>query len=99
MSPLLTAEPGTVAELHSFAREFKQRRARLGCTQTEVGRALGRLFGHATSQATVCRFEGLNMRVHNMCRLRAEMLTNRLNRSNTISKKVLVLPCFLSCHV
>ena len=38
LSPLLTAEPGTVAELHSFAREFKQRRARLGCTQTEVGR-------------------------------------------------------------
>ena len=75
MSPLLTAEPGTVAELHSFAREFKQRRARLGCTQTEVGRALGRLFGHATSQATVCRFEGLNMRVHNMCRLRAVVLT------------------------
>ena len=93
-SPLLTAEPGTVAELHSFAREFKQRRARLGCTQTEVGRLYYTVLhctvctGGAGAGATVwaCHLPGHCLQVRGPqhegaqhVQAQAVMLTNRID--------------------
>ncbi|KAA0197780.1 POU domain protein [Fasciolopsis buskii] len=59
----------TLDELRNFACKFKQRRMKLGVTQAEVGRALGRMqlgqFG-CLSQSTICRFESLTLSHNNM---------------------------------
>ncbi|THD26252.1 POU domain protein [Fasciola hepatica] len=59
----------TLEELRHFACMFKQRRMKLGVTQAEVGRALGRMqlgqFG-CLSQSTICRFESLTLSHNNM---------------------------------
>ena len=60
-------------ELEFFAEKFKQRRIKLGVTQSDVGQALGKLkipgVG-SLSQSTICRFESLTLSHNNMVALR-----------------------------
>ncbi|CAG5111624.1 Oidioi.mRNA.OKI2018_I69.chr2.g5910.t1.cds [Oikopleura dioica] len=68
--------PGTMdeniqlEELDRFAKEFKQKRIKLGFTQGDVGVAMGRLYGSDFSQTTISRFEALNLSFKNMCKLK-----------------------------
>ena len=57
-------------ELEEFAKEFKQRRIKLGYTQGDVGLAMGRMYGNDFSQSTISRFEGLDQSFKNMCKLK-----------------------------
>lgn len=59
----------TSDDLESFAKQFKQRRIKLGFTQADVGLALGTLYGNVFSQTTICRFEALQLSFKNMCKL------------------------------
>merc|ERR1719461_1020242 len=56
-------------DLEAFAKQFKQRRIKLGYTQADVGLALGTLYGNVFSQTTICRFEALQLSFKNMCKL------------------------------
>lgn len=60
----------TSDDLENFAKQFKQRRIKLGYTQAEVGLALGNLYGNVFSQTTICRFEALQLSFKNMCKLK-----------------------------
>jgi len=60
----------TSDDLEVFARQFKQRRIKLGFTQADVGLALGTLYGNVFSQTTICRFEALQLSFKNMCKLK-----------------------------
>ena len=62
--------PPTSDDLEAFAKEFKQRRIKLGFTQADVGLALGTLYGNVFSQTTICRFEALQLSFKNMCKLK-----------------------------
>nr|XP_032800096.1 POU domain, class 3, transcription factor 3-like [Petromyzon marinus] len=73
--PAATSRAGGGAEveleqLEQFARNFKQRRIKLGHTQGDVGVAMGRIHGNAFSQTTISRFEALNLSYRNMARIR-----------------------------
>ncbi|KAM9292281.1 POU domain, class 3, transcription factor 4-like [Gastrophryne carolinensis] len=68
--PASDEETPTSDELEQFARQFKQRRIKLGFTQADVGLALGTLYGNVFSQTTICRFEALQLSFKNMCKLR-----------------------------
>ncbi|ESN99474.1 hypothetical protein HELRODRAFT_66777, partial [Helobdella robusta] len=57
-------------DLEQFAKQFKQRRIKLGYTQADVGLALGTLYGNVFSQTTICRFEALQLSFKNMCKLK-----------------------------
>ncbi|CAJ0954984.1 unnamed protein product, partial [Mesorhabditis belari] len=57
-------------DLEAFAKQFKQRRIKLGYTQADVGLALGTLYGNVFSQTTICRFEALQLSFKNMCKLK-----------------------------
>lgn len=59
----------TSDDLEQFAKQFKQRRIKLGFTQADVGLALGTLYGNVFSQTTICRFEALQLSFKNMCKL------------------------------
>ncbi|CAJ0578066.1 unnamed protein product, partial [Mesorhabditis spiculigera] len=64
------AEPTCSDDLENFAKQFKQRRIKLGYTQADVGIALGTLYGNVFSQTTICRFEALQLSFKNMCKLK-----------------------------
>ena len=68
-SPQLSAI-GFSDDLEAFAKQFKQRRIKLGFTQADVGLALGTLYGNVFSQTTICRFEALQLSFKNMCKLK-----------------------------
>ncbi len=71
--PMSTDEDGNTPssdDLEQFAKEFKQRRIKLGFTQADVGLALGTLYGNVFSQTTICRFEALQLSFKNMCKLK-----------------------------
>lgn len=71
MEPVITQDDTpTSDDLEQFAREFKQRRIKLRFSQTEVGLALGSLYGNVFSQTTICRFEALQLSFKNMCKLK-----------------------------
>ena len=59
-----------VKELEEFAHTFKQRRVKLGYTQTNVGHALGEVHGTDFSQTTICRFENLQLSYKNAQKLK-----------------------------
>ena len=63
-------ETPTSDDLEQFAKQFKQRRIKLGFTQADVGLALGTLYGNVFSQTTICRFEALQLSFKNMCKLK-----------------------------
>ena len=63
-------EAPTSDDLEVFAKQFKQRRIKLGFTQADVGLALGTLYGNVFSQTTICRFEALQLSFKNMCKLK-----------------------------
>ncbi|XP_013785539.1 POU domain, class 3, transcription factor 4-A-like [Limulus polyphemus] len=62
--------PPNSEDLETFAKQFKQRRIKLGFTQSDVGLALGTLYGNVFSQTTICRFEALQLSFKNMCKLK-----------------------------
>jgi len=72
----------TSDDLEQFARQFKQRRIKLGFTQADVGLALGTLYGNVFSQTTICRFEALQLSFKNMCKLKP-LLQNWLDEADT----------------
>ena len=57
-------------ELEAFAERFKQRRIKLGVTQSDVGKALANLklpgVG-ALSQSTICRFGVVSLLKSSLC--------------------------------
>lgn len=57
-------------ELDRFSKELKRRRLELGCTQGDVGVAIGKMYGNDLSQTTISRFEALNLSYKNMCKLK-----------------------------
>ena len=59
-----------VKDLEEFATSFKQRRIKLGYTQTNVGQALAEVQGTDFSQTTICRFENLQLSFKNAQKLR-----------------------------
>ena len=59
-----------VKELEEFAASFKQRRIKLGYTQTNVGQALAEVQGTDFSQTTICRFENLQLSFKNAQKLK-----------------------------
>ncbi|XP_076317434.1 POU domain, class 3, transcription factor 4-like [Tachypleus tridentatus] len=67
---LIETPPPSSDDLESFAKQFKQRRIKLGFTQADVGLALGTLYGNVFSQTTICRFEALQLSFKNMCKLK-----------------------------
>jgi len=62
--------PPSSFDMEQFAKDFKQRRIKLGFTQSDVGLALGGLYGNVFSQTTICRFEALQLSFKNMCKLK-----------------------------
>ncbi|XP_013774748.2 POU domain, class 3, transcription factor 4-like [Limulus polyphemus] len=62
--------PPNSDDLENFAKQFKQKRIKLGFTQADVGLALGTLYGNVFSQTTICRFEALQLSFKNMCKLK-----------------------------
>ena len=64
----------TQQEMEAFAKEFKQKRISFGFTQADVGNELGKLYGNAFSQTTICRFEAMQLSFRNMCKLRPILL-------------------------
>ncbi|NXT70547.1 PO3F4 factor, partial [Chaetops frenatus] len=73
-------------ELEQFAKQFKQRRIKLGFTQADVGLALGTLYGNVFSQTTICRFEALQLSFKNMCKLKP-LLNNSDKRASQGRKR------------
>jgi len=63
-------EVSELEELEQFAKQFKQRRIKLGFTQGDVGIAMGKLYNNDFSQTTISRFEALNLSFKNMCKLK-----------------------------
>ncbi len=74
----------TSDDLESFAKQFKQRRIKLGFTQADVGLALGTLYGNVFSQTTICRFEALQLSFKNMCKLKP-LLSKWLEEADSTS--------------
>ena len=71
-------------DLETFAKQFKQRRIKLGFTQADVGLALGTLYGNVFSQTTICRFEALQLSFKNMCKLKP-LLSKWLEEADSTS--------------
>ncbi|XP_068608830.1 POU domain, class 5, transcription factor 1 [Brachionichthys hirsutus] len=69
-------------DLEQFAKELKHKRITLGFTQSDVGLALGNLYGKMFSQTTICRFEALQLSFKNMCKLKP-LLQRWLNEAET----------------
>ncbi|XP_062510887.1 pituitary-specific positive transcription factor 1-like [Corticium candelabrum] len=65
-----TEKPEELKQLESFANEFKNKRQKLGYTQTHVGHALVAIHGTDFSQTTICRFENLQLSYKNACKLK-----------------------------
>lgn len=63
-------DSGEVKDLEEFAASFKQRRIKLGFTQTNVGQALAEVQGTDFSQTTICRFENLQLSFKNAQKLK-----------------------------
>lgn len=61
---------GLEKEMEELARELRQKRMTLGCSQADVGFAVGALFGKVLSQTTICRFEAQQLSLANMWKLR-----------------------------
>merc|ERR1719150_1448306 len=72
-------------ELEQFAKEFKQRRIKLGYTQGDVGLAMGKMYGNDFSQTTISRFEALNLSFKNMCKLKPLLAKWLDDADNTLS--------------
>lgn len=71
MEPLISQDDTpTSDDLEQFAKEFKLQRIKFGFSQTEVGLALGTMYGNVFSQTTICRFEALQLSFKNMCKLK-----------------------------
>jgi len=85
----------TSDDLEAFARQFKQRRIKLGFTQADVGLALGTLYGNVFSQTTICRFEALQLSFKNMCKLKP-LLARWLDEADATSTDLTSTICALT---
>jgi len=54
----------------TFAKQFKQRRMKLGLSQAEVGLSLGSLYGIFYVRSVICKFENLQLSVNNFHKLK-----------------------------
>jgi class 1 POU domain transcription factor len=72
LQPTQTVDPESpeVKDLEVFATSFKQKRLKLGFTQTQVGQALAEINGTDFSQTTICRFENLQLSFKNAQKLK-----------------------------
>ena len=72
LQPTQTVDPESpeVKTLEEFATSFKQKRLKLGYTQTQVGQALAEINGTDFSQTTICRFENLQLSFKNAQKLK-----------------------------
>ncbi|XP_043105289.1 POU domain, class 2, transcription factor 1a [Puntigrus tetrazona] len=86
---LCVEEASDLEELELFAKNFKQRRIKLGFTQGDVGLAMGKLYGNDFSQTTISRFEALNLSFKNMCKLKP-LLEKWLNDAEHMSADCVV---------
>ncbi|XP_057186638.1 POU domain, class 2, transcription factor 1a isoform X2 [Triplophysa rosa] len=82
-------EASDLEELEQFAKNFKQRRIKLGFTQGDVGLAMGKLYGNDFSQTTISRFEALNLSFKNMCKLKP-LLEKWLNDAENMTSECAV---------
>lgn len=82
ISQWLQEKGPTYAELQEFAKHFEERRIALGFSQKNVGQSLGKLYGNALSQTTICRFEMLRLSYKKMCKL-LPLLTSWLETVGT----------------
>ncbi|XP_073722425.1 POU domain, class 2, transcription factor 1a isoform X2 [Misgurnus anguillicaudatus] len=82
-------EASDLEELEQFAKNFKQRRIKLGFTQGDVGLAMGKLYGNDFSQTTISRFEALNLSFKNMCKLKP-LLEKWLNDAENMTADCVV---------
>ncbi|XP_017557321.1 POU domain, class 2, transcription factor 1a isoform X1 [Pygocentrus nattereri] len=85
----LVEEASDLEELEQFAKNFKQRRIKLGFTQGDVGLAMGKLYGNDFSQTTISRFEALNLSFKNMCKLKP-LLEKWLNDAENMTSDAAV---------
>lgn len=53
-------------EMEQLAKELREKRLTLGYSQTDVGVAVGAMFGEALSQTTICRFESQQLSLAKM---------------------------------
>ncbi|NXM14097.1 PO3F4 factor, partial [Ploceus nigricollis] len=88
-------------ELEQFAKQFKQRRIKLGFTQADVGLALGTLYGNVFSQTTICRFEALQLSFKNIPtsidKIAAQGRKRKKRTSIEVSVKGVLETHFLKC--
>ncbi|NXT86918.1 PO3F4 factor, partial [Anhinga rufa] len=85
-------------ELEQFAKQFKQRRIKLGFTQADVGLALGTLYGNVFSQTTICRFEALQLSFKNIIdKIAAQGRKRKKRTSIEVSVKGVLETHFLKC--
>jgi len=54
----------------TFAKQFKERRMKLGLTQTDIGLTLGELYGNSYTKTTISNFEVMRLPASNMRKLR-----------------------------
>ncbi|XP_035390944.1 POU domain, class 2, transcription factor 1a isoform X3 [Electrophorus electricus] len=91
----IVEEASDLEELEQFAKNFKQRRIKLGFTQGDVGLAMGKLYGNDFSQTTISRFEALNLSFKNMCKLKP-LLEKWLNDAENMTDTAVSSPSDLS---
>ncbi|NXU37124.1 P3F2B factor, partial [Drymodes brunneopygia] len=85
-------------DLEQFAKQFKQRRIKLGFTQADVGLALGTLYGNVFSQTTICRFEALQLSFKNIIdKIAAQGRKRKKRTSIEVSVKGALESHFLKC--
>ncbi len=54
----------------TFVEQFKQCRKQMGFSQTDVGIALGELYGNIYTSRTICKFENLRLTTSNLRKLK-----------------------------
>ncbi|XP_077350037.1 POU domain, class 5, transcription factor 1.1-like [Lithobates pipiens] len=65
-----TLEMLSEMEMEQFARDLKQKRLNMGFTQADVCYSVEVLYGKTFNQATICRFESLQLSYKNMCQIK-----------------------------
>ncbi|XP_009858287.2 uncharacterized protein LOC778732 isoform X1 [Ciona intestinalis] len=77
-------EAKQLEQLELFAKDFKQKRIKMGFTQGDVGQAMGCLYGNDFSQTTISRFEALNLSFKNMIKLKPMLERWLLDANNVL---------------
>ena len=65
-SPYNKSETVSKEELEAFRLELKTHRIRLGLTQAQAAKSIGKVTNRRTSQTSLCRFENNQLHIRNM---------------------------------